>query len=274
MELRSGGSDPGQDAERDVDSADGADITELERIRAAYDARDRAAATTVYQFANPGYVFYLQSLEWAVLRGVGRSPARLEGASVLDIGCGGGYLLHRMVEFGAAQGTGVDLMPARIEAARERYPAERFVCASAAELPFADAEFDIITQFTCLSSVLDPALRTRIGAEMWRVLRPGGIVLSYDMRTPPWPILALRRLGEWRRRGDQPSDEPTTPTTPISSGELRRLFGAGTLEYESVGLAFGLCPVAERSQLLAQLLASIAALREHAVGVITKPAAA
>lgn len=228
----------------------------------------------MYQFANPGYVFYLQSLEWAVLRAVTRASVRLDGASVLDIGCGGGYFLHRMVEFGAAQGTGVDLMPARIEAARERYPAERFVCASAAELPFDDGEFDVVTQFTCLSSVLDPALRTRIGAEMWRVLRPGGIVLSYDMRTPPWPILALRRLGEWRRRSDKASEEPATPTTPISSAELHRLFAAGPLEYESVGLAFGLCPVAARSQLLAQMLASVAALREHAVGVVTKPPAA
>jgi SAM-dependent methyltransferase len=272
MELRPGSGERGREGAGDAPDAAG--VAELERIRAAYDARDRAETTSASRFDNPGYVFYLQSIEWSVLRALNRSAVALEGASVLDIGCGGGYFLHRLVEFGAGQGTGVDLMQSRVETARRRYPTEHFACASAAELPFSDGAFDIVTQFTCLSSVLDPVLRAQIGAEMWRVLRPGGIVLSYDMRTPPWPILALREAGKWRRRGDRSSDEPPTPTTPISSGELSRLFGAGTVDYESVGLAFGLCPLAARSQLLARMLASVPALREHAVAVVTKSAVA
>ena len=65
------------------------------------------------------------------------------------------------------------------------------MCANAAELPFPDGEFDLVTHFTCLSSVLDPGLRAAIAAEMWRVVRPGGVVLSFDMRPAPWPEMLV-----------------------------------------------------------------------------------
>jgi SAM-dependent methyltransferase len=243
--------------------------TELARIQAAYRERD-AISRSVYSFTRAGYTFYMQALEWSLLDALRRAPLHLAGAHALDIGCGSGYLLHRLMEFGIGEVTGVDLMPERIEAARRRYPQPRFVCANAAQLPFADGEFDIVTQFTCLSSVLDPGLRSAIAAEMWRVVRPGGVVVSYDMRPPPWPVRALRALGEWRRRADNGTPEPATPTVPISAEELRRLFPEAAPAYQSAGLAFGLCAVAARSRLAAQLLATVPVLREHAIGIAVK----
>jgi SAM-dependent methyltransferase len=245
--------------------------TEVRRIVAAYAERDASAAAAVYRFANPGYAFYMQLLEWSVLEALRDSPVALDAARVLDVGCGTGYFSHRMTEFGAVATTGVDLMPERIEQAHRRYPEARFVCANAAELPFAEGEFDVVTQFTCLSSVLDPALRAGIAAEMSRVLRPGGIVLSFDIRPAPYPVRAMQWLGRWRRRE---SDPPTTLTTGISAQELRRLFPGAAVRYQSSGLAFGLCGVAGRSYLAAQLLTHVPGLREHGVGVIVKPAAA
>jgi SAM-dependent methyltransferase len=245
--------------------------SEVARIEAAYAERDAVAGRSIYTFASPGYAFYMQALEWSVLDALRRAPVALEGAQVLDIGCGSGYLLHRMLEFGAGAATGVDLMPARIEAARSRYPQLSFVCANAAELPFPDGEFDLVTHFTCLSSVLDPQLRAAIAAEMWRVVRPGGVVLSFDMRPAPWPVRAMRAAGDWRRRGEQATGEAATPTTPISVEELRRLFPDATPDYQPVGLAFGLCGVAARSRLAAQLLACFPALREHGIGLMAKP---
>jgi SAM-dependent methyltransferase len=248
----------------------GAQAAEVRRIEAAYAARDASDASSPYRYANPGYALYMQLLESSLLRSLQRAPVTLEGASVLDIGCGSGYFLNRLSEFGAATATGVDLMPERVEAARRRYPALAFQCANAAELPFADGEFDVVTQFTCLSSVLDPALRAAIGAEMWRVTRAGGIVLSYDMRPPPAPVRAMRVLGEWRRGELGGDNGAATPTTGISAAELGRLFPSGSLRYSSVGLAFGLCAVAAPSPLSAQLLARIPSLREHGIGVVAK----
>lgn len=243
----------------------------MARIEAAYAERDAVGGPSIYSFTSPGYAFYMQSLEWSVLNALRRAPVELEGARVLDVGCGSGYLLHRLLEFGAGAATGVDLMPARIEAARLRYPQLTFVCANAAELPFSNGEFDLVTHFTCLSSVLDPGLRAAIAAEMWRVVRPGGVVLSFDIRPASWPVRGLRAAGDWRRRGEQAAGEAATPTIPISAEELRRLFPDATPRYEPVGLAFGLCAVAARSRLAAQFLASFPALREHGIGLMAKP---
>jgi SAM-dependent methyltransferase len=247
------------------------ETSELRRIEAAYAERDAGTAAAVYRFTNTGYVFYMQLLEWSLLEALRSSPVEIDGARVLDVGCGSGYFLHRLTEFGAGAATGVDLMPERIDAARRRYPAIRFACANAAKLPFADGEFDVVTQFTCLSSVLDDGLRAAIAAEMWRVVRPGGIIVSYDMRPAPWPVRAMRWLGEQRRRGQELDATAATPTADISNEELRRLFPAGSLEHASVGLAFGLCGIAGRSYLAARLLACIPSLREHGIGVLVKP---
>jgi ubiquinone/menaquinone biosynthesis C-methylase UbiE len=258
MEVRSGAGDDYHDRE-------------LTRIAAAYRDRDANSAANVYRFSNPGYAFYMQTLEWALLDTLRRAPVDLDAARVLDVGCGEGYFLHRLMEFGAAQAVGIDLMPERVEAARRRYPDLRFIRANAAELPFADGEFDVVTQFTCLSSVLDPGLRRAIASEMWRVLRPGGVVVSYDMRPPAWPVRVLRSLGEQRRRRSRSSPDVVTPTTGISADELRRLFPAASLHHRSVGLAFGLCGIARHSRFAAQLLVSLPPLREHGIGVIVKP---
>src|SRR5207249_4035972 len=75
------------------------------------------------------------------------------------------------------------------------------VQADAAALPFADDSFDVVAQFTTLSSILDPGLRRSVADEMRRVLRPGGAILWYDMRrtapgsrTVPLPVAEIRAL--------------------------------------------------------------------------------
>ena len=250
--------------------AQDAQTAEIRRIESAYAARDASSAAGTYSYANPGYATYMQLLESSLLECLRHSPVSLAGASVLDVGCGSGYFLHRLVEFGAGSATGVDLIPDRIEVARRRYPGLRFECANAAELPFADGVYDIVTQFTCLSSVLDPVLRAAIATEMWRMVAPGGIVLSYDMRPPPAPVRAMRRLGQWRAGVGARTYAAATPTIAISSDELARLFPHGVLRYSSAGLAFGLCTVAARSPLALQLLARIPSLREHGIGLVSK----
>lgn len=200
--------------------------------------------------------------------GLRRSSVPLEGAHLLDVGCGSGYFVNRMVEFGAASGTGIDLMADRVDEARQRYPRHRFVCGNGAELPFGDGEFGVVTQFTCLSSVLDGDLRLAMCEEMWRVVRPGGAIVSYDMRAPGRGTARLRRLAKRLR----PVDAGGTPTAPISKAELHRAFPTGEIQYETAGLAFRLCGVAGWSHTAASVLSLVPALREHAICVVTKPA--
>ena len=225
--------------------------TELDRIRAAYEARD-AAATTPYRWDNPGYVSYMQLVERELLKAFSDAGVRLVGARVLDIGAGSGYFLHRLTDYGAAEGHGIDLMKERVAEGQRRYPTLHLQVGTATELPYADGEFDLVTQFTCLSSILDDAVRLAVAREMRRVAA-GGWVLSFDMR-------GLRRPGSRRK---QAAD---TPTVPIDEAELRRLFGEPAL-LRRTALAFELAQLAGRHTFLATALGTLPPLRSHLLGL-------
>jgi SAM-dependent methyltransferase len=246
---------------------------ELERIRTAYEVRDsppegRGASAPASPWSGAGYRFYMQRLEWDLLAALGRAGVSPAGARVLEVGCGSGYFLNRLTEYGAAQGAGIDLMEDRIAQARERYPRLELTAGDASELPWEDGSFDLVTHFTCLSSILDPGLRADIAGEMWRVTRPGGLVVSYDMRGTPWPLRALGAL----RAGRSTAAVPGTPTTPIELGELRRLWPGGELRARAVTLAPALWPLAERGRWLASLAAAVPVLRTHLLVTVRKPA--
>jgi SAM-dependent methyltransferase len=245
--------------------------TELERIRAAYRERDGGAgrgAPAESAWSRPEYRFYMQRLERDMLEALGRAGARLAGGRALEVGCGSGYFLHRLQEYGAAAAAGIDLMEDRIAQARERYPTLELVAGDAGDLPWESGSFDVVTQFTCLSSILDASLRAQIAGEMWRVLRPGGVLLSYDMRRTPWP---MRTLGRLRARRSGPPAGPVTPTTPIELAELRRLWPDGDLRPRVVTATPEVAALAARTRWLAELLATVPALRTHLLVTVRKP---
>lgn len=188
---------------------------ELERIRAAYRERDRRPGRA--KGAAGG--LYQQELERQVTAALSAAGVALADGPVLDVGAGDGFLLSRLAALGARDTIGVELVPERVAMARDRHPDVDVRCASATALPFDAGTFTVVTQFTVLSSVLDPGVRHRIAAEMLRVLRPGGVVVSYDLRPSPRLLRALRR-----RFGGPPADFGT-PTEALSADELRRLFG-------------------------------------------------
>jgi ubiquinone/menaquinone biosynthesis C-methylase UbiE len=220
---------------------------ELDRLRAEYEARD-AAAETPYRWDNPGYVTYMQAVERALLRALAEAGVGLEGTRVLDVGCGSGYFLNRLFEYGAGECHGIDLMENRIEAARTRYPGLDWHVGSATQLPFADGAFDLVTQFTCLSSIVDDKARAASAREMERVAEQDGWVLSFDMR-----------------RSSRPAAKGT-PTVGLDERALHALFGKPRL-LRSVALRFDLAQVTGRHHLAAQTLALLPPLRSHMLGI-------
>jgi SAM-dependent methyltransferase len=225
---------------------------ELERARAAYRARD-ASAETPYRWDNPGYVAYMQSVERSVLRALRDAGMQLADARTLDVGCGSGYFLHRLREYGAGECVGIDLMEERIAAGRERYPGLDLRVGSAAELPFEAGSFDLVTQFTCLSSIVDDELRLAAAREMLRVAA-GGWVLSFDLRGSP----ARRRPAS------------ATQTVPLDGSELRRLFGEPSL-LRRASLRFDLAQLLGRRPLLAAALAELPLFRGSLLGLWRVP---
>ena len=72
---------------------------------------------------------------------------------------------------------------------------------SGARLPFEDGTFDVATASTVLSSVLDRSVQQAIVREMRRVVRPGGLVVTYDFvirnpRNPAVRAMPVSRLTE------------------------------------------------------------------------------
>jgi SAM-dependent methyltransferase len=218
-------------------------VSELDRIRSEYEARD-SRRDSPYRWDNPGYVSYMQALERELLRALEDAGIGLAGARVLDVGCGSGYFLHRLREYGAGRCSGVDLMEGRIAEARERYPGLDWQAGSATDLPFEDGAFDLVTQFTCLSSILDDNVRLAAAQEMRRV---GAWVLSFDTHRPS-------------------SGAAETPTAALDRPELQRLFGEPAL-LRRPRLSFGLAQLAGRHELLPRTLTAVPWLRTHWLGV-------
>lgn len=82
--------------------------------------------------------------------------------SVLDVGCGGGRLVARLVEEGF-EAAGADPNPLALETARARAPAARFAVAGGEALPFADGEFDSVVFMNSLHHVPPPMMAQALG---------------------------------------------------------------------------------------------------------------
>lgn len=137
--------------------------TEAGQTRAYYNEfsdwyeRDRGPGT---------YHAMIDELELAVAEPLAR------GARVLEVGCGTGLILRKLAAV-AREARGVDLSPGMLEKARARGLDVRE--ASATELPFEDARFDLTCSFKVLAHV--PDIEKAL-SEMARVTAPGGAVLA------------------------------------------------------------------------------------------------
>jgi ubiquinone/menaquinone biosynthesis C-methylase UbiE len=167
------------------------DIAKIEeaRIRTAYAKREEADPR--YSWFNPGYQFMIQQRDRTLLALLIRfGLADLESRTVLEVGCGTGQWLRNFVNWGARPEniSGIDLLPDRLSKARRLCPASvRLECASAAELPFSNEEFDLVLQSTVFTSIIDRNLKQRVAAEMIRVVKPNGVVVWYDYHVNnPW----------------------------------------------------------------------------------------
>ena len=111
---------------------------------------------------------------------VGADLSRLR---VLDVGCGTGGFLRQLIDWGAdpANLTGTELQQDRIDHA-QRSTAGGVSWRVGTLETMALHGFDLVSAQTVFSSILDPALRRELAAQMWRTLRPGGWCLVFDFR--------------------------------------------------------------------------------------------
>lgn len=103
----------------------------------------------------------------------------VEGARVLDVGCGEGRFCRMLSERGADV-WGIDPTPRLIEVARQRHPVGSYALAAAEALPFLAGAFDLAVSYITLVDIV--GYREAIG-EMARVLRPGGALLIANVQS-------------------------------------------------------------------------------------------
>lgn len=111
---------------------------------------------------------------------------------ILDCGAGTGRNLDWLSDYGWAMG--VELEPTGLRIGRQH--GRRLVRGTVAALPCPDASFDLATSFDVIYS-LDDDTEQRALREMYRVLKPGGIVLvnaaALDILTGSHSALANER---------------------------------------------------------------------------------
>jgi ubiquinone/menaquinone biosynthesis C-methylase UbiE len=108
---------------------------------------------------------------------------RRDRARLLDLACGtGGFLREVKTNWPRLHVTGLDLSPHYLARARRElapWSRTRLVQGLAEAMPFADAEFDIVTSIY-LFHELPPRIRRAVAGEIRRVLKPGGTLILVD----------------------------------------------------------------------------------------------
>ena len=113
------------------------------------------------------------------------------GTRALDLACGTGDIAFGLADRGARV-TGLDITLRMLQLARAKSRRAAFLAGDMTSLPFPDQSFDLVTTGYGIRNVprIEPAI-----AEIHRVLRPAGLLLSLDFDRPDSALLRTIYLG-------------------------------------------------------------------------------
>lgn len=208
-----------------------------------------------HSILEPGNLLIIQERERRLAGLLRRHGWRsLEDLRAFEAGCGGGYNLRLLVQWGArpANLVGMDLDPVTTAYSVSRSPEIRVHTGSADRVPEPDRAFDMALAFTLFSSIHDEETAEAIASELFRVTKPGGLILIYDMRR----------------------DNPRNPAVhAVAIDDIRRWFPKCPLKVQSLTLAPPIArPIARWAPWLYAPLAAIPPLRSHHLVVLRRPA--
>ena len=177
----------------------------------------------------------------------------LDHFRAFEAGCSTGYNLRLFVQWGARPENlaGIDLDTAAVDYNKAHAPEIRVHSGTAADIPETDATFDVALAFTLFSSVPDEAVSLAIASELFRITRPGGLIVIYDMRKR-----------NPRNRG----------VHPILVSDVRRWFPKCVVRMRRITLAPPIArPIGRFAPWLYGPLAAVPLLRSHAIYVLRRP---
>lgn len=225
--------------------------TEAQRIKTVYEQRRATIPAYRYSYFNRPNLFLIQSRERALLAALGKHYTHdLRDSKILDVGCGTGNTLRNFLQYGASASNlfGIDLLEERVELAKQQSPGISICTGDASQLPFERGVFDLVSQFTVFTSILDPKIKQAIAREMLRVLKPEGTIIWYDFLV----------------------NNPSNPAVRgIRKREIAQLFTPCRMFLQRTTLAPPLVRwLASRSWVLCHLLERACVLNTHYLGLL------
>ena len=200
----------------------------------------------------------------------------LPDATVVDLGCGSGVFTDLLRRAGY-HAIGIDISPKLIEVGRKQYPGLELAVGDAECLPFKNGSVDGVLLSGLVHHFTDPS---RLAAEVYRILRPGGRFMAFDPnRRNPFMYLYRDR--------SSPFYSPigvTQNERPVLAEEAARVFREAGFEVHSdylAGLAYRYVASSRAQRFLSiynridSLLFTLPALRIYRPFVLTsgiKPA--
>jgi len=101
-------------------------------------------------------------------------------SAILDVGCGYGRTLLELAANGYTSLYGTDISANMLELARQALPSAVFVRSCDLTIPFPDNHFDAVLLIAVLTSIIADADQAKLLAEIFRVLKPGGVIYAGD----------------------------------------------------------------------------------------------
>jgi SAM-dependent methyltransferase len=159
-------------------------MNEMNRIRDVYTERDKNGKRMLYDWHNLCALYQSAVKERMfsnmLKKSIGEDVTSLQ---VLDVGCGEGAFLRKLIEWGAKPKNlvGSEFLEDRLLRAASISP--NGVHWHLGGLDFDnDSLFDLVSAHTVFTSILNDEDRASLANEMWEKVKPGGWIMIFDFR--------------------------------------------------------------------------------------------
>ena len=136
-------------------------------------------------------------MQWNELEDIIKPYIPSERDSSLVIGCGNSTMSYDLKQSGYKNIVSIDISPNVITKMKKKYPDLEWIVMDVSDLKFDDNSFDIIFDkgtvdaITCADNAKD--LLKKTSAELYRVLKPNGIMFMITYETPNIRLSAMKR---------------------------------------------------------------------------------
>ena len=229
------------------------DKADLIRMKQEYaNRKTRLDKIKLYSRYNSAYLYAMQHRERDLLKLLKQNlESDFSQKAILEIVCGSGGVLLEYLVNGADPNYlfGLDILLDRLYEAKLKIPEASILNANGENIPFENASFDLVFQYTAFSSILDDTIKKNIAQEMLRIVKDNGLILWYDFWLNP----------------------TNNQTKGIKPPEIRELFPNCRFDFHKITLAPPLArKIVPLSWIFAEFLESLKFLNSHYLVIIRK----